>query len=512
MKKKLPINPNPMIRTYTYHGFHQAIISSNNLVNEVVARLNVRDLKGYKWQKKRDDIEFLIDDNNIVTFIANKWNAGMNMTWWRECGECDEIEIEITEQLYCNVWGNLNLFLACENNPGTLVDEDYLVRAGRFNKMGLYVKLISQVETLSPAYKELPITLKLSRNGNRVIFYRKDENGDWSVLRAIENDAFQTDKLRIGFDLAFENSIYYEWTFSNYIQIYGDLNNPYMCIDYLWNSKKNWDVYTANCLMKYIVETVETVRAYGISPLDYVRRSIDLGRYIDMEINENIVNGVPDDPSPFFHQNLIYGYDDEEERLFIMNYVKGIPKLRFITYEDFESDRNYLNSDLSINVIQYDPDSSGYVFSGKKLRDHFVNYRHSVNTEVDCEGLGLDDSNHTFGIELLRGFCTETGLVRLTFDRRVSHLLYERSLLMQERLQYLFYRKYLSCEQYDETAQIAKESVRLAFVIRNLVLKFQIDNKRKFDRIKNLLEQFIENEILLCDKMICFLEEKSTLV
>lgn len=456
MKKKLAINPNPIIRTYTYHGFHQAIISSSNRVNEVVARLNVKDLKGNKWYKKQDDINYSIDDNNVVTFKANKWNAGMNMTWWRECGECDEIEIEITELLNCNTWGNFSLFLARENNPGILFEEDYLVHAGRYNQMGLFVKLISQVEMLSPLYIELPITIKLNRDGNQVTFHRKDENGDWIVLSHIENDVFLTEQLRIGFKLAFGNSIYYEWTFSNYIQIYGDLNNTYMCIDYLWNSKKSWDVYTANCLMKYIVETVETVRAYGISPLNYVRRSIDLGRYIDMQMNENIINGVPDEPSPFFHQNLIYGYDDEAKKLFIMNYVKGIPQLRFITYEDFESDRNYLSNDLKINVIQYDPDSCGYAFSRKKLRDHFVNYRYSVNTEVDCEGRSVEDPDQTFGIELLKGFCTEAGLVRLTFDLRVSHLLYERSLLMEERLQYLFYREYLSREQYNETAQIAK--------------------------------------------------------
>ncbi len=508
MKKKLSINPNPIIWTYTYHGFHQAIISSSNVVNEVVARLNVRDLKKYKWQKKQDDIDCLIDDNNIVTFKANKWNAGMNMSWWRECGECDEIEIEITEILYCNTWGNLNLFFSCENQPGKLLEEDYLVRAGRFNKMGLYVKLVSQVEMLSPAYKEVPITLKLCRNGKKATFCRKNGNGDWSVLRYIENDAFLTDKLRIGFEVVFNNSIYYEWTFSNYIQIYGDLNNPHMCIDYLWNSSKNWDFYTANCLMKYIVESVETVQKYGISLLNYVRKSIEIGRYIDIKINENIINGLTDEPVPFFHQNLIYGYDDEEKKLFIMNYVDGRPKLRFITYEDFESDRNYSRNDLNVNVIQFDPDSSGYVFSKKKLRDQYINYRRSVNTEVNCEGRSLEDPNHTYGIELLKRFCTETGLVRLTFDLRVSHLLYERSSLMEERLKYLLYREFLSREQYEETAQIAKESMRLAFIIRNLVIKFQIDNVRRFERIKNLLEQFIENEIVLSDKIILYLGEK----
>ena len=191
-----------------------------------------------------------------------------------------------------------------------------------------------------------------------------------------------------------------------------------------------------------------------------------------------------------------------------MNYVDGRPKLRFITYEDFESDRNYSRNDLNVNVIQFDPDSSGYVFSKKKLRDQYINYRRSVNTEVNCEGRSLEDPNHTYGIELLKRFCTETGLVRLTFDLRVSHLLYERSSLMEERLKYLLYREFLSREQYEETAQIAKESMRLAFIIRNLVIKFQIDNVRRFERIKNLLEQFIENEIVLSDKIILYLGEK----
>lgn len=51
------------------------------------------------------------------------------------------------------------------------------------------------------------------------------------------------------------------------------------------------------------------------------------------------------------------------------------------------------------------------------------------------------------------------GVIRFILDIQVSPLLYERSSLMEEPLKYLLYRKCLSQEQYDETAQIAKESL-----------------------------------------------------
>ncbi len=50
-------------------------------------------------------------------------------------------------------------------------------------------------------------------------------------------------------------------------------------------------------------------------------------------------------------------------------------------------------------------------------------------------------------------------MIRFILDIQVSHLLYERSSLMEECLKYLLYRKCLSQEQYDETIQIAKESL-----------------------------------------------------
>lgn len=509
MKKKLAINASPIIRTYTYHGFHHAIVSTKDKVNETVAKVNVTDFSKHDWHVKSDCLTYKIDQDNTIEFKSNKWNVGMDIIFWRTCNDFDEIEIRILEQIYSSIYGQINVFIADETQSENLKDNNHLMRVGRFNKDGIYIKMKDEFRGVPKIEKNLPLSLKLVRCDNKITLYYKNEKEDYLCLHSEENEVFHSNKLRIGFEVLLGNNMYYEWLFSNYIHISGDVNVTIMNVDYLWNCNKNWNYYTTNFLVNYNVETVKNIQSYGMTVLEFLEKNIDLDRYIELNINENIINSISDDFGPFFHQNLVYGYDEEERVLFIMNYVDGRTKLRSIKYDDFESDRNALQDDANITLIQYLPDSRGYELDIRNIKKKFMEYRDSIDPEIDNE-LHCPNCNYSYGIQVLHDFCNEIGIIRMTFDIRNSHLLFERSKLMLERIDYFLCRGIINQEQYKDLMQVAKKSFEITFIIRNMVMKYIVNHKNNFTSVKIYLEQLIENEIELCNKMISCLEECHT--
>lgn len=52
--------------------------------------------------------------------------------------------------------------------------------------------------------------------------------------------------------------------------------------------------------------------------LEYIKRQIDLDNYVETEINDNPNFKVPDEIKvKYFHQNLISGYNDDDEIQFL---------------------------------------------------------------------------------------------------------------------------------------------------------------------------------------------------
>ena len=146
MKKILPINLEPCIRTYTHHAFFHAVTSTDNKVNhdlkKEVASIRGNTIDEYRWKMQCDQLEYKMLSNKTINFYGNKWNTNMNAAFWRDCKLSDELEIVIYEQLYSNACANIVIFLA-SNHDNSMTDSDtsYEFQFGNYSKDGLFYRI-----------------------------------------------------------------------------------------------------------------------------------------------------------------------------------------------------------------------------------------------------------------------------------------------------------------------------------------------------------------------------------
>ena len=124
-KKKLLINTDPAVRTYTFHGFFHAITAAKDKVDTLAAEISVEKFEDYVWNQQTDRLECCYDgQDGRIRFLSNQWNIGMNHCFWRKCDKEDRIEIEIHKQLFSGSRGAINLFIA-DGSFQDMTDEEH---------------------------------------------------------------------------------------------------------------------------------------------------------------------------------------------------------------------------------------------------------------------------------------------------------------------------------------------------------------------------------------------------
>lgn len=485
MIKKLALNSKPYIRTYTYYGYLHSIISSDDKVSKEAAIVCVNDYDKFDWNCQNGGLGYEIDGNNIH-FTANKWNTNMNICFWRNSLPDDEIEIKIYKQLYSNAWGAINIFITGQDQKDMLNDDEYIYRLGNFCSSGIYLRINNEDVALEEMETEKPITIKIvKQNQNFSAYYEKNnskiELNSWKEKTKQEGNSY-----RIGFEVKLNNNVYYEWLYSNYINISSNCNSSFMRIDFFSNMIKSYSPYTSNYFIDYSFEDINTIQRMGMSVLEFVKTNIKQGRYIEMYINDKITS--PNDyTADFFHQNLIYGYNEIESHLNILMYKNGIPVEKTISYIDFESADNVSVINKTITVCTYNMDKVIYEINPKYLSFILREYCESNNTSFKMSHLFMPNK-FINGIAVYDELSTENGIRILLQDIRVSNLLYERSLCMNDRIEYLYYRGILQDYEYRRIYESTNKVYIKSVSLRNIILKNRI---KEIDKIYNKIRKHI---------------------
>ncbi|MDE7284464.1 MAG: hypothetical protein K2N85_12920, partial [Lachnospiraceae bacterium] len=249
MKKILPININPYIRSYTHHGYHHSVISTNDKVynNDIgeAACIKIKNFSDYNWSSQLDGLNYGTCESDTLKFYGNKWNIDMNAALWRKCNSCDEIEICINNQFYTNVWASIYLFLSDNTGlPMTDYDKAYNLVFGNFSKDGIYYRYDKPPHIVLFPSPTFPLTIRLVKTETNIILIYKDAMQNYNKL-TLDIDDFNGLNECIGFGVNYRCNSYYEWLFSNYINIYVNLNNA-IHIDFLCDKHKNWNRHTYN--------------------------------------------------------------------------------------------------------------------------------------------------------------------------------------------------------------------------------------------------------------------------
>lgn len=504
MKKILPININPYIRSYTHHGYHHSVISThdkiyNNKIGEA-ACVKIKKFSEYNWSHQLDELNFVTCKDDTLKFYGNKWNIDMNAAFWRKCNSCDEIELCINNQFYTNVWASIYLFLSDNTElPMTDYDNAYNLVFGNFSKDGIYYKNNKSVHIIVFPSPTFPLTIRLVKTEtNFILIYRDAAQNENELILNI--DEYDGPNERIGFGVNYRCNSYYEWLFSNYINIYVNLNSP-IPIDFLCDKHKNWNRHTYNPFLDFNAETENDLHIMGYTLIDYIKKNIDLNRYVETLINDNI--HLNNTANSYFHQDLIYGYDDDAGCFYLLYYKSGKVCPITMTYSDFLSTDNLLQH-RTIYIYKYNPAYEGYKISPPHILQVLKEYRHSQNITYYEPYF---DSDYHYGINGMKSFLSNRGQEIFLSDIRVSHLLYEHSKCNNDRIEYLHCRKFLSTTEYKKINDLAQKSCNRALIIRNLILKKKYGGKTNSDTIMDYFKDYITLEIELADETIQAIEK-----
>lgn len=463
----LPINSSPIVKNYTYHAFLQAIISSSKFYDQSCAEIEVENFDPTKWKVVNDQLEYKVEENKI-SFFTNPWMQGMNEVFYRKCEEEDSIVLTIHKQVYTNPWGRIDLFVTDQTSEIALLKEEQPYRFGNLCGNGIFTCYNNSEYAFAEAkLNQMPKKLKIERKKDVVTAYLLS---DHDQIKIKEWNVEERNITYIGFQAKLSDSVSINWTYSNYIHMMYDIIGD-VHLDYIHNPIKNWVPYTYNMFIDYKVESKSLIKKYGVCLMDYIKYNIDAGNYIQYENNVILLHPITDQRDKF-HHTLIYGYDDEKELFYVLQLVKGIPKEKTISYNDFMSERNSRDND-EVVVMVLKPDMSTYMLTGEYIAEELSDYLLGIDPQYKVS-FRVMNRPLIFGIKILEYLLTEKGMEEFCNDLRIASLLAERAALMKNRMEVLRVKEILFQEDYDKYIGYAQALEKNTMILRNLVLKNKI--------------------------------------
>lgn len=503
MFKKLAVNSNPLIRTYATHGFFQAVVSANDKItyqDEEAAILEIADYNPADWKQFSQKLTTNTIENELH-FYPDKWNQEMNSVLIRECKENDRIEITIKKQIYAAPFSEITLFLTnnsiseIENSPTfNLIDKG--IRLGNFSKDGIIKAEGTSSHTILLHKPEYPIHLTMVKNGNEIIGKYKSGNENKSFTIKELNEEEKISNIGVGVRLG--SNCFYEWLFSNYINLYYRKIDP-IKLDFITNSVKDYHNITYNYFIDANIDTEDEIKKLGFTLKDYIKKQIDLGRYVYVRVNDNINFGVPDTSQKYFHQNLIYGYDDEKGCFYNLYYDYGIIKKCQYTYENFESERNQ-TTDRDVYVFKYNPGYETYTLNKKNVLNEYKEFL-AGNCFTHPSPV-LNEADIVMGINSFKKMTTDEEVETVARDVRISHTLYEFAICSTKRVEYYFYKKLISFDYYNILNSLSSQLENACLNLRNSILRMRLRKNYNYEKIKQYMVQIYEIEKSFAETMV----------
>lgn len=502
MKKKLEVNTDVYFHSYTHHGYFHAIASKyDNVSDNIVAQVEVENFEESKWKIENEQLEYSIN-SGVICFKPNRLHSNMNCSFYREISEDDRLVLTIRKQLPLSRNGNINMFLTHENREELSKLEKCLKVECNYDD-GLGLGTDSEYIFTGLKTNEFPVKVEMVYKNSEIIIFHNE----------VEVKRYKADKLKyIGFEIHYNNSLYYNWLFMNNIQIYGDIDHTFIPLDLYYNLNKNWCYYVDNAIFDFDIDTFDILKDFGVSPLEFIRKIIDTNYYLEIDFNHDYIDC---DDSNFikkdmFHQILIFGYDDEKKVINVLAYSEGLMYECEVSYRYLENNENGKYYTEVFRVIKYRPSSEMYKFDREYVIDVLKDYLYGRNTFRKVANLmtrGSESDGIVFGIKYY-DLLLERGMDRLLSDIRIAHLLYEHKRCMKDRIEYMYNLNFLTEQEYLCLFKQAEDIEKTSFLNRNLILKNSIKSSEVCKtHIKENIVKIKEAEVNLYSNLIKSLEK-----
>ena len=303
----------------------------------------------------------------------------------------------------------------------------------------------------------------------------------------------------------------YSWIMNNFVNL-------------RYNPKTKYDDFFRNDMWYncyHITEsrfTKEFIDLFSTNPFDLIKRMIDAEYYIYIFLNRRFISNYNQSDEDFWHNSLIYGYDEEQNIIYIADFFRG-KRFDFETcsIDEFCHAYSYPEGDEEFYFYVWNraiKKKEGYQYRFNiddlilKLEDYIkctdLNSSHyytfDTNDVEEVEYMHIEGGyDYVYGIDVYDAICEDLQNNELSI--RPLHLLYEHKVLMCRRIAYLKEKGYLDTDTGldDECMHLQNEIL----IIRTLFLKYRMSNKlneqnnlelcRRLKKLKTKEEKFVIN-------------------
>ncbi len=496
MTKKLMVNMNPFIRLLPQYAFIDAIINNVDTNQETVCELEIKNIDPKDWDFMIKNGSIKIKDN-IFNVSRKAYGTRPLGGWYRYIERQNEIVFNVKYMQYVNRWDSIIMFLDAHQN--FTLDE----KSNLNFKLSIYCcgNLRIDVNDKMTYYREnkenkdIEGWYKVKLCNADIEIYESNDSVKWELLHICEN-VWHTneEKLIGGFYIHLYDNQYYKWICNNFIQMRyrkGDIDK----IGYPGLMNRDWRNYAIHPLVRFGYEKREIVLKYGL--WDYIRNNIDSNRYLEVYLNEFYIEGLTAyEKKTFFHESLIYGYNEEKKSVQMLSIYKGKFKALEVPIYIIENAWSEpVSFCTTIRSLEYSPDENGYELDIVHICKELQNYLYGKNSTEDYMYIAQKEEG-AFGLKVYDDILkTDIGQCEFLSDVRISYMIKEHKECMKFRIDYLYEKELLSLNEYLKINNIMNDILKLSEVVLDLVMKNMILEKKQVqNRIWDYLEKIKEQE------------------
>lgn len=404
--------------------------------------------------------------------------------------------VKINSFRWSNTWSFAGIRIVHGDDKGI----QFRIGFAADNKIAVIKKFTDNEDAKMYDNKEKYCCIKVKVNKDKIWCYMSVDRINW--IKYLEIDNFiPTENRKIGFYLWTDDDNFKNWFYTNYIQLHAgpELEAIYdVKLDYYTGIKMRDRYDIQNPWIKQFVISYDIMEQFH-DIFDFLVKSIDNGHYIALMLNEKYIpSSVAYNAFDFEHQNLIYGYDLNDKRVFLMGFDKYQHfKPYMLTFEEFFAAYNNLMNSYEITLINFSASEYAYNLNVKTVCKMLKEYRFSVDSSCR-EELNVNKKLRYYGIQIYDILLNN--LYKLS-DHRISYIIYEHKKIMVARIDYFKDKGLLYSVDYLRLHNKSKEIEELSSKLILICIKYQIS---KQDKLLNNIGQIIKN---IKEKDIDFIDD-----
>lgn len=310
-----------------------------------------------------------------------------------------------------------------------------------------------------------------------------------------------------------KDDVFSGWFFTNYAQLYTFNNRKNPVGDFKIDFYSHNGKYPNVPFLEFANMDGHIIRTFEKSILDIVIENIDLNYYLEVGIDEYYwSNKTSYMQKHFHHDNLIYGYNNNDRVLYYLGYNKEMIFGQYsVSYEEF--------------VLSFTEDPDSTIKFIKNITPELTStttkyvYHFNLNFDLDIFRIYLEDflnsrnsflthrgsEDSVFGLaiydELIKRLSNDTVLSK---DMRLFRIIWEHKNIFSKRIDFLNSKGYLKDGNYESLLDKSRSLFNESFLLKNLSMKYAITNDMRFfsQILTKLKEIQLSEEQLVTDLLV----------